>query len=551
MPNFDCIEKPLSRLFNVYGRFVTKNPYLFIVFPVLISGFFSLGFLTLEPITDAIYLFTPVGAPSKVERQIIHDLWPLTNGSYIPGRAVTQSREVQLTIRAKDDGNVLLKPYSEAIHRLDQFIQNRIRIIHDGRKYKYADLCLQWRNEGCPGAKHIQAISEFYQKGYNITYPTLKIGSFSGYIGSSLGGVAVGRDKSNRLVLASAKAWLLVYHLRFYPSDISYISGLWEKSFEAAMKEYKDPYLDITFFHSQSLAEELKRNADSLIPRFAFAFSILMAFSVLCSMATVSGTVYVDWVLSKPIVAVLGVCNAGMGIGTSIGLLSMAGFPYNDIVGVMPFLIVAVGVDNMFLMVAALRRTNRLHPPDIRLGECMSDAAISMFITSLTDAFSFGVGTITSIPAVQIFCVYTCGAMIVTFLYQITFFTAILGLFTRWESENRHCVFFQETISANDREYSSIFEKIFWLGSRADKKPQKESAASYFFQNWFAPILMQPVVKILTLVWYIVYVIFAIHGCLQIKEGLEPVNLLVEDSYAVPHYHVLENYFWQYGAVVQ
>lgn len=69
--------------------------------------------------------------------------------------------------------------------------------------------------------------------------------------------------------------------------------------------------------------------------------------------------------------------------------------PYSDIVGVMPFLLVAVGTDNMFLMVAAVRHTNRAFPVPKRIGESMSDAAISILITSLTDAFSFGVGAIT------------------------------------------------------------------------------------------------------------------------------------------------------------
>lgn len=79
----------------------------------------------------------------------------------------------------------------------------------------------------------------------------------------------------------------------------------------------------------------------------------------------------------------------------------------------------------MFLMIAAVRRTNRVIPADRRIGEAMSDAAISMFITSLTDAFSFGVGCITTIPAVQIFCMYTCAAIIFTFIYQVKTFINI------------------------------------------------------------------------------------------------------------------------------
>jgi hypothetical protein len=39
---------------------------------------------------------------------------------------------------------------------------------------------------------------------------------------------------------------------------------------------------------------------------------------------------------------VLGVCNAGMGVVTAIGLLNFAGFQFNEIVAVMPFLVVGM-----------------------------------------------------------------------------------------------------------------------------------------------------------------------------------------------------------------
>lgn len=62
---------------------------------------------------------------------------------------------------------------------------------------------------------------------------------------------------------------------------------------------------------------------------------------------------------------------------------------------------------------------------------------------------------------------------------------------------------------------------------------------------------MEPVIRCLAIVWYLIYLAIAIYGCLQLREGLEPVNLLVEDSYAIPHYHALEHYFWHYGAACQ
>lgn len=57
-------------------------------------------------------------------------------------------------------------------------------------------------------------------------------------------------------------------------------------------------------------------------------------------MSTCDNTCYVDWTISKPILGILGVINAGMGILTAIGSLNLINVPYNDIVGVMPFLVV-------------------------------------------------------------------------------------------------------------------------------------------------------------------------------------------------------------------
>ncbi|KAJ1372533.1 hypothetical protein KIN20_034710, partial [Parelaphostrongylus tenuis] len=485
---------------------------------------------------------------------IIHDLWPLGEDNYVPGRGVTQSREAQVTVVAKNDGNILLPEYSRSIKRLDMYIQNRIKVKFRNKTYTYHDLCLRWKGK-CPGNDHIQIISELYDHGINITYPTFRIGNRSGYLGAGLGGVALSKGDNDTVILASAKAWLLVYQLKFFPTNASYVSGVWEKAFKIHMDNYpEDPYITITYFHSQTLAEELKRNADSLLPRFVMAFVILIIFAVICSLVTIKGTFYVDWVLSKPILSIFGVVNAGMGIASAMGGLILLNVQYNDIVAVMPFLVVAVGTDNMFLMVAAVKRTSRALPLEKRIGESMSDAAVSILITALTDAFSFGVGTITTIPAVQIFCIYTCCALVLTFLYQITFFCALLSLAVKWEGEGKHSLWLTTTICP--KVASSPSARLLWLGSRIHPDPshasnRKQCAATNFFQNWYAPILMQPAVKALAGMWYCIYVGFAIYGCTQLREGLEPVNLLVDDSYAKPHYVALERHFWHYGATLQ
>ncbi|RCN25346.1 hypothetical protein ANCCAN_28943, partial [Ancylostoma caninum] len=208
------------------------------------------------------------------------------------------------------------------------FSCSRVRVLYKHHYYTYHDLCLQYKGAGCPANKHIHALSDLYNHGFNITFPHFRFGTESGYLGGALGGVSLMRTENGTNILAAARAWFLIYHLKFFPVETSYISGLWENELGRHLAAYpEDPYIQITYFHSQTLTDELKRNAETLTPRFILAITLLVVFSMLCSIAFIDGTYYIDWVLSKPILAILGVVNAGMGIMTAMGLLMLFGMP--------------------------------------------------------------------------------------------------------------------------------------------------------------------------------------------------------------------------------
>lgn len=54
-----------------------------------------------------------------------------------------------------------------------------------------------------------------------------------------------------------------------------------------------------------------------------------------------------------------------------------------------------------------------------RMVEAMSESAVAIFITSMTDVFSFAIGCWTDIIAVRGFCAMTSACMFFTFLYQV------------------------------------------------------------------------------------------------------------------------------------
>lgn len=58
---------------------------------------------------------------------------------------------------------------------------------------------------------------------------------------------------------------------------------------------------------------------------------------------------------------------------------------------------------------------------------------------------------ITTIPAVQIFCMYTAVAIVFNFIYQLTFFLGLMVLYARLEDKEKHTITFGKTVSASMR----------------------------------------------------------------------------------------------------
>ena len=98
----------------------------------------------------------------------------------------------------------------------------------------------------------------------------------------------------------------------------------------------------------------------------------------------------------------------------------------------------------MFITVAAWHNTELAFPGKskevlkARMVEAMSEASVAIFITSMTDVFSFAIGCWTDILAVRGFCIMTSACMFFTFLYQVTFFAALMVLSAKHQMEGRN-----------------------------------------------------------------------------------------------------------------
>lgn len=105
-----------------------------------------------------------------------------------------------------------------------------------------------------------------------------------------------------------------------------------------------------------------------------------------------------------------------------------------------------IGIDDTFVMLAAWRRTSvKLDVPE-RMGQMMSEAAVSITITSLTNIISFSLGLNSPFQSVRIFCTYSALAVLFTFVWHITFFAGCMAVSGYREYKNLHSIFCCELI---------------------------------------------------------------------------------------------------------
>ena len=92
----------------------------------------------------------------------------------------------------------------------------------------------------------------------------------------------------------------------------------------------------------------------------------------------------------------------------------------------MPILMLGIGVDDMFVICNAVDQTKMTLPPAQRIKQAMRHAGPSISITSLTNALAFLAGSVSSIIAVQSFCIFCAVTITMLYLSVLTVFLPIV-----------------------------------------------------------------------------------------------------------------------------
>uniref|UniRef100_A0A1I7RZJ0 SSD domain-containing protein n=3 Tax=Bursaphelenchus xylophilus TaxID=6326 RepID=A0A1I7RZJ0_BURXY len=255
--------------------------------------------------------------------------------------------------------------------------------------------------------------------------------------------------------------------------------------------------------------------------------------------------------------------NAFLAVCAAIATLIYVQYPFLHMILIMPFLIISIGVDNMFLMLKSWRltcdsyhgRLSKASQSDEVLVYSITEVSVSLMITSLTDGFSFLVGSLSDFIAVRVFCVYCSLAILYMFLFQITLLTGLMVLHGRREVVQRHCLTFlkcKSTPLKHEDAYKQIGNSKYddGLYTAISKKKHVELDHLERSDVWsrLTRFYQKPQVKFLGLVCYIGYLAVALNFLLQLPLGLDLKLLTPDNSYAALEIRAQERLFADYGA---
>uniref|UniRef100_A0A8C6DK86 NPC intracellular cholesterol transporter 1 n=1 Tax=Moschus moschiferus TaxID=68415 RepID=A0A8C6DK86_MOSMO len=456
-----AFEAHLRRLFERWGSFCVRHPGCVVFFSVAFIAACSSGLVFIQVTTDPVDLWSAPGSQARWEKE------------YFDTHFGPFFRTEQLIIRAPYTPPHTYEPYPSgadvpfgpplAVDILHQVLdlQTAIESItasYNNETVTLRDICvapLSPYNQNCT----ILSVLNYFQNSHSVLdhqvgddffvyadYHTHFLycvrapaslndtsllhdpclGTFGGPVFPWL--VLGGYDDQN---YNNATALVITFPVNNYYNDTEKLqrAQAWEREFINFVKNYENPNLTISFKAERSIEDELNRESNSDVFTVLISYGIMFLYiSIALGHIKSCHRLLVDSKISLGIAGVLIVLSS---VACSLGIFSYIGVPLTLIViEVIPFLVLAVGVDNIFILVQTYQRDERLQGEtlDQQVGRVLGEVAPSMFLSSFAETVAFFLGGLSVMPAVHTFSLFAGMAVLIDFLLQITCFVSLLGL---------------------------------------------------------------------------------------------------------------------------
>lgn len=230
--------------------------------------------------------------------------------------------------------------------------------------------------------------------------------------------------------------------------------------------------------------------------------------------------------------SVMGVSVVGQAILSSYGLCYYFGYSYGPIHSILPFLLLGIGVDNMFVIMQSLENLSEadqaLELP-VRIAKAIQQAGMSVTVTSFTNVIAFAFGITTVMPCLRSFYAFATLGILFLYIYEITFFVS--------------CLVYDEMRLEARKDGCLCRPRLNWKPSECSQR----NTQRIIFENYIGPWVTKNTVR--TIVLSITGGLLCINtwAIFQLEQNFDPLRYLNQDSYPIQYNNKLEEYFPKYG----
>ena len=230
------------------------------------------------------------------------------------------------------------------------------------------------------------------------------------------------------------------------------------------------------------------------------------------------------------VVALMGLFCVGLAYAAGFGFSFYCGGETAGVHGLMPFLLIGIGVDDMFVICNAIDQTSLNDSPHQRIKNAMQHAGPSITITSLTNTLAFAFGGLNSLTSLRSFCLFAAASVMMLYLIVMSVFLCVCIWDTERVAKRRGdccglCMCKMDSIFCCKGACLSPKQKRFGTleAGQTEPKPQaaeeinedeEASKTEKCIAKYLAPNLLTNAGRITMLVIYAILIAGSIYGCL-------------------------------------
>jgi Niemann-Pick C1 protein len=530
-----------DRAFKRLGGFCARYPGLTIGTNIVIIGLLSLGWLKFEVERDPVRLWVSPSSAAAQEKNFFDQ-------NFGPFYRTEQAFLVNDT-----SANSSVLSYDNLNWWFD--VEQRIsRMISPENGIKLDDVCFKPTGSACV----VQSVSGWFGAGLDRDWKA-QIQNCAAHPGDQLclpefmdpllpGRVLGGYDGIENVANAKALITTWVVNNDQPGTEAAARAEEWERALKHELlitqASASSRGLRLSFNTEMSLEQELNKSTNTDAKIVAISYVVMFIYA---SLALGSATLSVRSLLSNPANAfvqskftlgVVGILIVLMSVSGSVGLFSAAGVKVTLIIAeVIPFLVLAVGVDNIFLIVHEFERVNVSHPDeeiDVRIAKALGRMGPSILLSASTETIAFAMGAFVGMPAVKNFAAYAAGAVLINAVLQVTMFVSVLALNQRRVESLRADCFPCVTVRGAN---STGMPGGHFFGS------DEEGWLQRFIRKVYAPKLLDKKIKTLVLTFFVTLFAAGIALLPMVQLGLDQRIAIPQDSYMIQYFNDLYDYF--------